>query len=146
MVIKPVTTPLMRRFGIRSVLLGAVAGSAACLVGIALLQSATPTPLLVASGVFRSVGFTAYNTVAYADVDAGRMTHANTLMSTLQELGTGLGVAAGALLVRLADVVLGGGPPAAPFRAAFAALALLWPAVEGAALDRRAADVVTGRT
>ena len=149
--IKPVTTPLMRRLGIRTVLLGSVAGSIACLAGIALLRAGTPTPLLlallVASGVFRSVGFTAYNTLAYADVEAGRMTHANTLMSTLQELGTGLGVATGALLVRLGDAVTGLGDPAAPFRVAFVALAvvMLWPVAEGLLLDRRAGDLVAGR-
>ncbi|MBW0101127.1 MFS transporter [Pseudonocardia sp. KRD-291] len=148
--VKPATTPLMRLFGIRTVLLASVAGSAACLGAIAFLQAATPTPLLlallVASGVFRSVGFTAFNTVAYADVAAGRMTHANTLMSTLQELGTGLGVAAGALLVRLGGAVTGA-DGATPFRVAFVALAvvLLWPALEGAFLPREAGDIVTGR-
>ena len=63
--------------------------------------------LLTLSGVFRSVGFTAYNSAAFADVEPERMTGANTLMSTLQELGAGLGVAVGALLVRLGDPVAG---------------------------------------
>ncbi|MET0191066.1 MAG: MFS transporter [Pseudonocardia sediminis] len=149
--IKPATTPLMRRFGIRTVLLGSIAGTAACLVGIAFLQAATPTPLLLAllvlSGVFRSVGFTAFNTVVYADVEPARMTHANTLMSALQELGMGLGVAVGALLVRLGGAVTGAAG-ATPFRIAFVALAVvcLWPAVESVLLRRDAADVVTGHT
>ncbi|WP_433274659.1 MFS transporter [Pseudonocardia xinjiangensis] len=149
--IKPLTTPLMRRFGIRTVLLGAVAASAACLVAIAFLQPTTPLPLLVAvlavSGIFRSIGFTAYNSVAFADVDAGRMTHANTLLSTLQELGAGLGVAVGALLVRLGEAVGVVHGVAGPFRVAFVLLAvvLLVPAVEGLRLARSAGDVVTGR-
>ena len=37
--IKPATTPLMRRFGIRAVMLGAVVASAACLVGMAFLRA-----------------------------------------------------------------------------------------------------------
>jgi MFS family permease len=131
--IKPATTPLMRRFGIRSVMLGALAASAACLLGIAFLQPATPLPLLlvllVLSGTFRSIGFTAYNSVAFADVRPEQMTHANTLMSTVQELGAGLGVAIGALLVslggRLASTV-GLGPGAdEPFRVAFVMLAVI---------------------
>src|SRR3954454_20942927 len=69
--IKPLTTPLMRRFGIRPVLLGAITASAVALVGVGLVQAHTPLPLLLAllvlSGAFRSIGFSAYNTVAFAD-------------------------------------------------------------------------------
>jgi EmrB/QacA subfamily drug resistance transporter len=153
--IKPATTPLMRRFGIRPALLGAVAAGAACLIGMALLQESTPTVLLVAllaaSGVARSVGYTAYLTVAFADVPAERMTSANTLMSTVQELGAGLGVAVGALLVRLGDPLAGtlgiGDGGAAPFRVAFVLLAvvLLVPAVDAVLLPRTAGATVTGR-
>jgi EmrB/QacA subfamily drug resistance transporter len=148
--IKPATTPLMRRFGIRTVVLGAVAGSVLCLVAMAFLQPGTPLVvtlvLLLFSGIFRSVGLSAYNSVAFADVEPARMTSANTLMSTLQELGAGLGVAVAALLVRLGEVV---GPADAswPYRVAFVLLAvlLLGPAVEGLALHRRTGDAVTGR-
>jgi hypothetical protein len=103
--------------------------------------------VLALSGVFRSIGFTAYNSVAFADVEPGRMTHANTLFSTLQELGAGLGVAVGALLVRVGQAV---GPlhgAAGPYRVAFVLLAvvLVAPAVEGLLLSRTAGDAVTGR-
>jgi EmrB/QacA subfamily drug resistance transporter len=152
--IKPVTTPLMRRFGIRTVMLVAIVASAACLVGMAVLTTATPLPLLVvllvASGVFRSVGFTTYNSVAFADVEAARMTHASTLNSTLQELGAGIGIAVAALFVRLGEplgsaVGLRAGADQ-PFRVAFVllALVLLVPLVEALLLDRTAGDAVTG--
>jgi len=147
--IKPATTPLMRRFGIRAVMLGSVLLSAACLAGIALLEPATPLPLLLGllllSGIFRSTGFTTYNTVAFADVPTPRMTGANTLMSTVQELGGGLGVAAGALLVRLGAGV--GADGAAAYRFAFVVLAalLVVPAVEAFLLPRSAGNVVAGR-
>jgi len=79
------------------------------------------------------------------------MTPANTLMSTIQELGAGLGVAVGALLVRLGGplgnaIGLGDGA-AAPFRIAFALLALLlaFPAIEALLLSRTAGRQVTGR-
>jgi MFS family permease len=148
--IKPATTPLMRLFGIRTVMLGAVLASAACLVGIAFVQVTTPLPLLLGllllSGIFRSVGFTAYNSVAFSDVDQPRMNSANTLMSTLQELGAGLGVAVGALLVRVGEGLTDGGADR-PFRVAFVLLAvlLLVPAIEGLLLARTAGDEVTGR-
>ncbi|WP_308258023.1 MFS transporter [Pseudonocardia lacus] len=150
--IKPVTTPLMRRFGIRAVLLGSIAGGVACLVAMAFLQPTTPMPLLVAvlllSGVFRSTGFTAYNSLAFADVEQPRMTHANTLLSTLQELGAGLGVAVGALLVRLGGATWPAAGPDWPYRVAFVLLAvlLLGPAVVALRMSRQAGDAVTGRS
>ena len=152
--VKPATTPLMRRFGIRTVMLFSLAGSAACLLGTALLQRSTPLPLLLGllllSGIFRSVGFTAYNSVAFADVEPERMTHANTLLSTLQELGAGLGVAVGALLVRLGEAVTGpagsGKAPDLAFRVSFVLLAVLLvvPAVQALLLDPAAGNEVTG--
>jgi EmrB/QacA subfamily drug resistance transporter len=153
--IKPATTPLMRRFGIRTVMLGSVAASAACLVGMAFLDRTTPLPvllaLLVLSGIMRSVGFTAYNTVAFADIPAEGMTSANTLMSAVQELGAGLGVAVGALLVRLGDPVGGvlglGHGAAAPFRVAFVLLAIILAgsAADAFTLPRTAGNMVAGR-
>jgi EmrB/QacA subfamily drug resistance transporter len=153
--IKPMTTPLMRRYGIRPVLLAAVPASAACLVAMACLRASAPLPLilvvLVLSGVFRSIGFSAYNSVAFADVAPDRMTHANTLMSTVQELGGGLGIAVGALLLRLGDPVSAalGLPPGAdaPYRVAFVLLAVLMlaPAIEALMLARSAGSKVTGR-
>jgi hypothetical protein len=108
--------------------------------------------LLVLSGTFRSIGFTAYNSVAFADVQPEQMTDANTLMSTVQELGAGLGVAIGALLVSLGgslagDLGLGTGADE-PFRVAFVVLAVILalPAIEGLMLSRTAGDTVTGRT
>src|SRR3954452_2752433 len=152
--IKPLTTPLMRRFGIRTVMLVAIVASAACLVGMTVLTAATPFPLLVvllaASGVFRSVGFTTYNSVAFADVEAAHMTQASTLNSTLQELGGGIGIAVAALFVRLREPLGAGGGLGAgadqPFRVAFVllALVLLVPLVEALLLDRAAGDAVTG--
>ncbi len=147
--IKPVTTPLMRRFGMRAVMLGAVLASAACLAGIALLDRSTPLVLtlgvLALSGIFRSIGFTTYNTVAFADVPPERMTSANTLMSTIQELGSGLGVAVGALLVRLGGTFTEGAETS--FRVAFVVLAILLviPAVEAFRLPGTAGNVVAGR-
>ena len=152
--IKPATTPLMRRFGIRTVMVAAIVASAVCLAGMTVLTTATPLPLLVmllvASGVVRSVGFTTYNSVAFADVEAAHMTHASTLNSTLQELGAGVGIAVAALFVRLGEPLgsaLGLGAGAGqPFRVAFVllALVLLVPLVEAVLLDRTAGDAVTG--
>jgi EmrB/QacA subfamily drug resistance transporter len=154
--IKPATTPLMRRFGLRTVLLASIPASMLCLLGIAALTSRTPLPLLLAllalSGVFRSVGFSAYNSLAFADVEPDRMTPANTLMTTLQELGGGLGIAVGALLLRLGDPVgaaldLPAADAAGPYRVAFVLLAVVLavPLLQVLRLSRSAGAQVTGR-
>lgn len=101
--IKPATTPLMRRFGIRTVLLVNGVASVACFGLLAVLQPSLPLPVIVAilyvSGALRSIGFTAYNNLAFSDVDGDDLTHANTLNASIQELAAGLGVAVGALLL-----------------------------------------------
>jgi MFS family permease len=101
--IKPATTPLMRRFGIRRVLLVNGLLSVGC---FGLLATLTPTmPLAViavilfVSGALRSVGFTAYNSLAFSEVDGDDLTHANTLNATVQELAAGLGIAVAAVLL-----------------------------------------------
>ncbi len=71
--------------------------------------------ILYVSGALRSIGFTAYNSLAFADVDGDDLTHANTLNATVQELAAGLGIAVAALLV----TVLGS------YMWAFAALGML---------------------
>lgn len=153
--IKPLTTPLMRGLGIRTVLQIALVMSILCLVAMAFLQPSTPVAViavvLAVSGVFRSVGFSGYNSVAFADVPADRMTHANTLHATLQELGAGLGIAVGALLVRLGEPVgeaLGLADDAGtPYRVAFVLLGaiLLVPLVEAILMPPTAGQSVTGR-
>ena len=54
---------------------------------------------LYVSGALRSIGFTAYNSLAFADVDGDELTHANTLNATVQELASGVGIAIAALLL-----------------------------------------------
>ncbi len=154
--IKPLTTPIMRRFGIRTTLLVAVAMSAVCLAGLAATRVGLPLPvllaLLVVSGVFRSVGFSAYNVMAFSDVPQERIPAANTLNAYLSELASGLGVAIGAVLLLLMNPVATHAWPdagvSAVYRLAFLVLALLLvaPLVEAARLSRSAASAVTSRT
>lgn len=103
--IKPLTAPLMRRFGIRRVLVGNGVLSVVCFGALALISSTTPDVViavaLLVSGALRSIGFTAYNSVAFAEVDSGELTDANTLHATLQELASGLGIALSALVITL---------------------------------------------
>jgi MFS family permease len=147
MAIKPATTPLLRHLGFRPVLLIATTGAAITMALSAALVPATPLPvvivLMLLSGATRSVGFTAYNTIAFADVPAADMTNANTLASTVQQLATGFGVAVGALVLRLGALLTGtSATDAAPYRVTFAVLAALTilATVEALRLTRTAGE------
>lgn len=129
--IKPLTTPLLHHVTFRSVLAVSCAAEAITLVLLGMVTPTTPftvlAALLVLSGVFRSVGFTAYNTLAFADIDQEQMRDANTLSSTLQQLAAGLGVAAGAVALKLGEAVSAGHGPhgLTAYRTAFLAMAAL---------------------
>ena len=104
--------------------------------------------LLLLSGPFRSIGFSAYNSLQFADIDPAHMSDANTLSSTLQQVAAALGIALAAVIVRLVDRQLGpSAPPAWPYTIAFIALGLLmvWPLVGALRLHRGAGDEVAGR-
>jgi hypothetical protein len=100
--------------------------------------------------VFRSIGFTAYNSVTFADITASGMAHANTLSSTLQQVAAGLGVAIGALSLRLGQTLHGsidrGGGTHVAYTIAFAVVAILvLPAViEVWTLPRTAGSSIGG--
>ena len=57
--------------------------------------------LLIVGGFFRSLQFTAINTIGYAEVDMARMSRATTLASVTQQLAMSAGVAVGAFSVEL---------------------------------------------
>jgi predicted MFS family arabinose efflux permease len=57
--------------------------------------------LLLVGGFFRSLQFTAINTLAYADIGPERASRATSLVSVLQQLSISTGVAFGALCVEL---------------------------------------------
>lgn len=127
--IKPLTTPLLRRFGFRSVLLGAVGGGALVLVGFAFLGPGTPLPVtagaLVLSGALRSIGFSAYNSLQFADVEAPRLPGANVVSATLQQVAGAVGISVAALLLRLGQLAAEGPSDLVAYHVAFVALALL---------------------
>lgn len=105
LMMKPATTPILRRFGFRPVLIVNGLANVASLVACALLSPATPVWLIAAvlfvGGLTRSMQFSALNTIAFADVPQARMAAANTLFSTAFQVALGLGIALGAGGVRL---------------------------------------------
>jgi EmrB/QacA subfamily drug resistance transporter len=153
LLMKPLTTPVLRRFGFRTVLVGNCLLNAALLAALALLTPTTPVwliaTLLFAGGMTRSMQFTALNTIAFADIAQPQMSAANTLFSTVFQLAMGLGIALGAVAIRLGDWAaphLGlAQVPAASFRLAFLVIAVvaLLGLIDSLRLPRDAGDHVS---
>jgi hypothetical protein len=154
--VKPATSPLIRRFGFRAVIVGSAAGGVLMFAACAFLTPGTPlvvvATVLFLSGVFRSIGFSGYNSLQFADIGPEQMTGANTLSSTIGQLAAGLGVAVGALALRLSEGVVESVAPQlgvlAHYQAAFVVLALLmvYPVLEALlGLHRAAGGEVAGR-
>ena len=84
--IKPATTPMLRRFGSRPVLVVATAGAAATMVAAGLFDAATPLVLIavvaVLNGIARSISLTCYSTIAFSDTPPDQIRDANTLQAT----------------------------------------------------------------
>ncbi|MFT3799590.1 MAG: MFS transporter [Burkholderiaceae bacterium] len=120
---KPMTTPVMRRFGFRPVLIVNGVLNAALIGACALFASRMPLSLICAvlflGGMARSMQFTALNSIAFSDVPQPQMPDANTLFSTAFQLAMGLGVALGAIAWRIGESLAPGAGADVPFRIAF---------------------------
>jgi MFS family permease len=127
---KTVAARVIQQFGFRTVLIADAIVSSAFLAGCAAFTETTPVVLMVGvlliGGFFRSLQFTSINTVAYADVDAPRMSRATSMMSVAQQLAISAGVAVGALIVETTLHLKGATViTAADFPAAFLIVALV---------------------
>jgi EmrB/QacA subfamily drug resistance transporter len=100
---KTLASRIIRTFGFRNMMTANAVISAFFLGACALFTVTTPLLLifiiLVVGGFFRSLEFTAINTVAYAEVEPGQMSRATTLVSVNQQLAVSAGVAVGAASV-----------------------------------------------
>jgi MFS family permease len=103
--IKPTTSYLLNRFGFRTVLIVSTAAMGLSLFALGLITASTPNSVIaflaLFSGVARSLGFTAYNTLCFSDIAESEMRHANSLFATSSQLSAGLGVAAASVALRL---------------------------------------------
>lgn len=106
---KALAARIIRTFGFRNVLTINAVVSSVFLAACALFTVQTPLLLilviLVVGGFFRSLEFTAINTVAYAEVEPAQMSRATTLVSVNQQLAISAGVAVGAACVESSMVL-----------------------------------------
>jgi len=103
---------IIRIFGFKPILVVNTVINVVFLAGCAFFTPGTSHTaiflFLLIGGFFRSLQFTALNTVAYAEMPATLISRANTLYSMLQQLALSLGVAVGALLLNLTMTLKGG--------------------------------------
>jgi MFS family permease len=150
---KMVVTRVLKRLGFRnSMILNGLAVSL-CYGACGLFRHGWPEPAMVGvlllSGFFMSLQFSAYNSIAYEHIDHARLSAATSFYATFQQMLLSMGVCTGALTLRLSMAAQGrGAPTPIDFTAAFAvvcgvtALAtfahLRFPRDAGAVLSGRA--------
>ena len=127
---KPAAQAVLRRFGFRAALVWNGVFSALLLGACAAFRPGWPVVALYAvlliGGFLRSLQFTAYNTIAYADVPRPRMGAATALYATVQQLSLTLGISAGAAALQSSAALSGRTTPApADFSAAFLAVSFV---------------------
>ncbi len=153
---KTTAAPILRRFGYKRILVWNALLSSAFVAVCALFTAATPAVvilgLLLVGGFFRSLQFTAVNSIAYADIEERDMSKATSFASVAQQLSISAGVAVGAFVLEIErlgrgthDVIASDFPPAFLLVAALAASSALvfmrLPKNAGASLSRRAQGV-----
>ena len=125
---KPATTWILRRFGFRTTMAVNGLTSALLLAVYAAFRPAWPIAafyaVLVVGGLMRSLQFTAYNAIAYADVPPQRMSAATTLYAALQQVSLTVGIPISAGVLQMARTAHGDAMPlASDFTLAFLVVA-----------------------
>lgn len=108
---KTVTTPTLRLFGFRSVMVVNGIVASASIMACGAISPQTPQALVVLlmliAGLSRSMQFTALNTLAFADIEAAQRSSAATLSSMLQQVAMLFGVALAAAILNLSRIARG---------------------------------------
>ena len=132
LLMKSVVTPILRRFGFRNVLTINGILHAILMASCALLFPRTATVLvlfvLFLNGLSRSMQFTAVGTLAFADIAKPDMSSATSFFSMITQMSMGMGVAVGAIALRIAGFMTGnsmGAPTTKEFHVAFLLVAVL---------------------
>ncbi|SEV89462.1 DHA2 family efflux MFS transporter permease subunit [Luteibacter sp. 329MFSha] len=96
MLMKATAAPVLRRWGFRATLMWNGVLSMVCVALCAAFRPDWPLwtiyTVLLLSGFFQSLQFSAYNTVAYADVPSERFSSATSFYTTFQQLMLSLGI------------------------------------------------------
>jgi EmrB/QacA subfamily drug resistance transporter len=100
---KAITNPILRRFGMRTVLIANCAIAALGIAACSLISPALPRALsgliLVLAGASRSMQLTSITYVTFADIEPEDRSDASVISSLAQQISMGLGVSLGALML-----------------------------------------------
>ncbi len=125
---KPLTAPLLRRYGFRNVLIVNGIATVLLLAVCGWLRADTPRVALLAilflGGLGRSMELTALTTMGFADLPESMKSNGTTLAATMQQMTTSLGIALAALALHVSGDLRGGSSPF-DFRVAFCAMAAI---------------------
>jgi EmrB/QacA subfamily drug resistance transporter len=150
---KTVTTPLLKRFGFRNILIVNGILTAFLILACATLSPHTPRTIIAAvlflNGLSRSMQFTSLSTIVYVDVPKSQLSSATSFSSMVTQMSMGMGVAVGAIALRLAAMLKGnntGVPSITDFHIAFVFVAVLTAVavLDCFTLDPDAGAVVSG--
>jgi EmrB/QacA subfamily drug resistance transporter len=152
LVMKPATQFMLRRLGFRDTLVWNGVLSACLLAACGFFRPTWPAAaiyaVLLVGGFFRSLQFTAFNALAYADIPRARMSGATSLYSCIQQLSMTLGISCGAAALEISMALNHRAVPAIPdFTAAFVAVACVCvlAAPASLAMPRDAGAELAGR-
>ncbi|MDE2334464.1 MAG: MFS transporter [Rhodospirillales bacterium] len=139
LVMKPAAVGLLRRLGFRTTLVWNGVLSTASLAIVGFFRPSWPLLAIYAAlllgGFLRSLQFTAFNSLAYADIPRERMSAATSLYATIQQLSLTIGVSAGAAMLAVSMAVGGHAQPELPdFTAGFLGISCLMLLASPAAL------------
>lgn len=125
---KAFTTPLMKRYRFKPLLLLTTLLSLPLTIALGLLHRSIPVfwigVLLVITGGVRSIGMTLYNTITFADTDSETIAHANTVANMVQQLSSVIAVASAVIAINIGRAISGAANQFL-FAFSFAILALL---------------------
>ncbi|WP_102867575.1 MFS transporter [Pseudovibrio exalbescens] len=121
---------LLSRFGFRTVLIWNTVVVSATMAIVALFRQDTAPALmfflLYLGGFFRSLQFTAINSVGYSELDDDQMSRATSFSAMAQQLSITMGVGIGAMLLHLFQSVRGADTvTATDFSLSFAAISII---------------------
>jgi EmrB/QacA subfamily drug resistance transporter len=129
---KTVTTPMLKRFGFRNILIVNGILTAFLILACAALSPQTPRSVILAvlflNGLCRSMQFTSLSTIVYVDVPKSQLSSATSFSSMITQMSMGMGVAVGAIALRLAAFLrrnATGTPTLTDFHFAFIFVAVL---------------------
>jgi hypothetical protein len=111
MLMKATAAPVLKRFGFRTTMIWNGMVASAFIAAIAFFRPDTPLAViytvLLCGGFFQSLQFTAYNTIAYADLPQDRMSSAISFYTTFQQLMLSMGICFSATVLHISSLLSG---------------------------------------